>query len=78
MPGTGAQSGKPIGLDIENVSVGIEQIQKNYIVPKEAKNRFLAHRDVIVFGELKELQLSVWGIIMIIDLYRSMVGVKTV
>tara|TARA_Y100000590_G_scaffold464901_1_gene635568 strand:+ start:4312 stop:4869 length:558 start_codon:yes stop_codon:yes gene_type:complete len=33
------------------------------IVPEVAKNRLCKNKDVIVLGELKELQTSVWGII---------------
>lgn len=33
------------------------------IVPEIAKNRFCQNKDIIVLGELEELQTSVWGII---------------
>lgn len=33
------------------------------IVPEIAKNRFCINKDVIVLGELEELQTSVWGIV---------------
>lgn len=33
------------------------------IVPEAAKNRFIRNKDIIVLGELTELQTSVWGIV---------------
>ena len=33
------------------------------IVPEVAKNRICQNKDVIVLGELEELQTSVWGIV---------------
>jgi len=33
------------------------------IVPETAKNRLCSNKDIIVLGELEELQTSVWGII---------------
>lgn len=48
--------------DIDLLQVLTEKGVAFTIVPEVAKNRFCQNSDVIVLGELKELQTSVWGI----------------
>jgi LysR family transcriptional activator of nhaA len=49
--------------DIDLYQLVTEQGLGFTIVPEVAKNRLCMNRDVIVLGELKELQSSVWGVI---------------
>lgn len=49
--------------DIELLQVATESGLAFTIVPEIAKNRICRNKDIIVLGELKELQASVWGII---------------
>ena len=49
--------------DIELFQVVAEQGYAFTIVPEVAKNRLCMNKDVIVLGEIEELQTSVWGII---------------
>lgn len=49
--------------DIDLFQVITEKGLAFTIVPEAAKNRFVRNKDVIVLGELTELQTSVWGVI---------------
>jgi len=49
--------------DIDLFQLVTEQALGFTIVPEVAKNRFCQNKDIIVLGELKELQTSVWGVI---------------
>jgi LysR family transcriptional activator of nhaA len=49
--------------DIDLYQLVTEQGLAFTIVPEVAKNRLCQNKDVIVLGEIKELQSSVWGII---------------
>jgi LysR family transcriptional activator of nhaA len=49
--------------DIDFFQVILEKELGFTIVPEVAKNRLCQNKDIIVLGELKELQTSVWGII---------------
>lgn len=51
------------GDDIDLFDVITKNALAFTIVPEVAKNRLILNKDVIVLGELKELQASVWGII---------------
>lgn len=56
---------KIIGLadDVDLFEVITQKGLAFTIVPEPAKNRLTAHKDIIVLGELEELQTSVWGIV---------------
>ncbi|EQC50153.1 transcriptional regulator, LysR family [Bacteriovorax sp. BSW11_IV] len=49
--------------DIELLQMMTEKGMAFTVVPEVAKNRICKNKDVIILGELKELQTSVWGII---------------
>jgi LysR family transcriptional activator of nhaA len=49
--------------DIDLFDMVTEKALAFTIVPEVAKNRICQNKDVIVLGELEELQTSVWGII---------------
>lgn len=49
--------------DIDMFEVITEKGLGFSIVPEAAKNRMVENKDIIVLGELEELQTSVWGII---------------
>ena len=49
--------------DIDLFKVITEEALGFTIVPEVAKNRLCMNKDIIVLGELEELQTSVWGII---------------
>lgn len=64
--------------DIELLQMMTEKGMAFTVVPEVAKNRICKNKDVIILGELKELQTSVWGIIknnykgQALDLLKSM------
>lgn len=49
--------------DIDLLEVVTEKGLAFTIVPEVAKNRICLNKDIIVLGELEELQTSVWGIV---------------
>jgi LysR family transcriptional activator of nhaA len=49
--------------DIDLYQLVTEQGLAFTIVPEVAKNRLCQNKDVIVLGELKELQSSVWAVL---------------
>ena len=49
--------------DIDLFQVVTEKGIAFTIIPEVAKNRLIQNKDIIVLGELKELQTSVWGVI---------------
>ena len=49
--------------DIDLFQLVTEQAYAFTIVPEVAKNRLCLNKDVIVLGELEELQTSVWGVV---------------
>ena len=49
--------------DIDLFQVVTDKALAFTIVPEAAKNRFTRNKDIIVLGELTELQTSVWGIV---------------
>lgn len=51
------------GNDIDLFEVITRSSLAFTIVPEVAKNRLILNKDVIVLGELEELQTSVWGIV---------------
>ncbi|MFT6603393.1 MAG: LysR family transcriptional activator of nhaA, partial [Bacteriovoracaceae bacterium] len=49
--------------DIDLIQMVAEKGLAYVIVPEVAKNRICQNKDVIVLGEITELETSVWGII---------------
>lgn len=49
--------------DIDLFQVVVEQSLAFVIVPEVAKNRLTMRNDIVVLGELEELQTSVWGVV---------------
>lgn len=49
--------------DVDLLQMVTEKALAFTIVPEVAKNRFCHNKDVVVLGELKELQTSVWGVV---------------
>ena len=49
--------------DIDLLQMVTEEGLAFTIVPEVAKNRFCLNKDVVALGEVKELQISVWGVI---------------
>lgn len=49
--------------DIDLFQVVVEKGYGFTIVPEVAKNRLCMNKDVVVLGEIKDLQTSVWGIV---------------
>ncbi len=51
------------GNDMDLFQLVTEQALAFTIVPEVAKNRFTRNKEIIVLGEIEDLQTSVWGVI---------------